>query len=53
MKKYLLMVMAIMLMAATSVYGTQKSEVVKKIQPFSELNVEIWRLYTSSRRRVR
>lgn len=39
MKKYLFMVMAIMLMAATSVYGTQKSEVVKKIQPFSELNV--------------
>lgn len=39
MKKYLLIVMAIMFMAATSAYGTQKSEKVMSIQPFSELNV--------------
>lgn len=39
MKKFLLMVMAIMLMAATSVYGTQKSEKVISIQPFRVLNV--------------
>lgn len=39
MKKYLLIVMAIMFMAATSAYGTQKSEKVISIQPFSVLNV--------------
>lgn len=39
MKKYLLMVLAAMLMAATSVYGAQKSEKVMSIQPFSVLNV--------------
>lgn len=39
MKKYLLIVMAIMFMAATSAYGTQKSEKVVSIQPFSVLNV--------------
>lgn len=39
MKKYLLIVMAIMFMAATSAYGTQKSEKVMSIQPFSVLNV--------------
>lgn len=39
MKKYLLIVMAIMFMAATSAYGTQKSEKVLSIQPFSVLNV--------------
>lgn len=31
MKKYLLIVMAIMFMAATSAYGTQKSEKVMSI----------------------
>lgn len=39
MKKYLLIVMAIMFMAATSAYGTQKSEKVISIQPFRVLNV--------------
>lgn len=39
MKKYLLIVMAIMFMAATSAYGTQKSEKVMSVQPFSVLNV--------------
>lgn len=39
MKKYLLIVMAIMFMAASSAYGTQKSEKVISIQPFSVLNV--------------
>lgn len=39
MKKYLLIVMAIMFMAASSAYGTQKSEKVMSIQPFSVLNV--------------
>ena len=39
MKKFLLMVLAAMLMAATSVYGAQKSEKVMSIQPFSVLNV--------------
>ena len=39
MKKYLLIVMAIMFMTATSAYGTQKSEKVMSVQPFSVLNV--------------
>lgn len=39
MKKYFFMLFVVVLMAATSVYGTQKSEVVRKVLPFSELNV--------------
>lgn len=39
MKKYFFMLFVVVLMAATSVYGTQKSEVVRTVQPFSLLNV--------------